>query len=294
MIPNNLRPMLAAKDASKIQFPVYASPKIDGVRALIVDGRVYSRSLKLIPNAHVQQTFGRPELNGFDGELVVGSACASNCMQATTSGVMRRDGTPDVSFHAFDLWDMPAEPYHTRLLALRRLAEGTGGVRVLEQPTILSQDELDSYEALCLRLGYEGIMVRDPKGKYKFGRSTAKGGELVKVKRFTDDEAVVIGYEERMHNDNAATTDELGHTKRSTHQENLRAAGDLGALVCRTPTGVTFSVGTGFTAEQRQDLWASRQSLIGKLAKYRHFAVTGVLEAPRFPVFVGFRHAEDL
>ena len=50
-----------------INFPIYVSTKFDGVRALVIDGIVYSRSMKPIRNKHVQKLFGKPEYNGFDG-----------------------------------------------------------------------------------------------------------------------------------------------------------------------------------------------------------------------------------
>jgi DNA ligase-1 len=141
-------------------------------------------------------------------------------------------------------------------------------------------------------------MVRSLTAPYKYGRSTAKEGGLVKVKRFEDSEALVVGVEERMHNGNEATVDHLGHTKRSTHQANKTGRGDLGALVCildpHSAINVRFNVGSGFTDAQRAELWAIRDQLPGRIVKFRHFAAAGVVEAPRFPVFIGFRHPDDL
>jgi DNA ligase-1 len=289
---STLKPMLACKDASKIRFPVYASPKLDGIRALVRDGVVLSRTLKPIPNQHVQRLFGRPELEGFDGELIVGAPYGDDVMQRTTSGVMRIEGEPDVTYYVFDLWDCPDVVFTDRYEVLRENRK-IASVLLLTQEKILTQNQLDEYEAECIAEGYEGVMVRDPYGKYKYGRATAKEGYLTKIKRFEDSEAVVVGVEELMHNDNEATTDNLGHTKRSTHAAGKRPAGVLGALVCETPAGVRFNIGTGFSAEQRALLW-DKPELIGKYAKYRHFAVTGVKDAPRFPVFLGFRHPEDM
>jgi DNA ligase 1 len=139
------------------------------------------------------------------------------------------------------------------------------------------------------------VMLRHrsgPKSRYKFGRSTAKEGTLLKLKRFTDDEAVIVGFEEELFNGNAAVVDELGHTKRSSHQENMVGKGRLGAMVCKTRDGVEFRIGTGFVASQRQELWDTRSSLVGKLVKYKHFPI-GAKTAPRFPVFLGFRSEID-
>ena len=67
-----VKPLLACEvPLDEISFPVYASTKLDGVRALVIDGVVYSRSLKPIRNKHVQKLFGKKEYEGLDGELVV-------------------------------------------------------------------------------------------------------------------------------------------------------------------------------------------------------------------------------
>jgi DNA ligase-1 len=46
------KPMLASDcgGIENVRFPVIASPKLDGVRALVIDGALMSRSLKPIPN----------------------------------------------------------------------------------------------------------------------------------------------------------------------------------------------------------------------------------------------------
>lgn len=297
----DFKPMLAAKDASKIRFPVLASPKIDGVRAVIIEGRVLSRSLKPIPNPFVQRCFGTAVLNGFDGELVVGESTGrdengDDVMQRTTSGVMAKTGLPNVAYHVFDLTNLDYG-FESRFATLSRIVENLPFDRLVLVPHVLIHDqaELDAYEAKCLAEGYEGVMVRDPAGKYKHGRSTAKEGGLVKIKRFTDAEAVIIDFVEREHNDNEATVDELGHTKRSTHKAGKRPAGDLGAFVCHhSLTGQTFQVGTGFSAAQRKLFWEQRETMRGQICKYKSFEVTGVKDAPRFPIFVGIRSPFDL
>ena len=45
-----------------------------------------------------------------------------------------------------------------------------------------------------LNAGYEGLMLRDPNGIYKFGRSSVKENILLKVKEFMDDEAEIIAF----------------------------------------------------------------------------------------------------
>ena len=136
-------------------------------------------------------------------------------------------------------------------------------------------------------------MLRKPDGKYKFGRSTAREFILMKVKRFSDDEYKVIGFQERMHNANEATINELGHTERSAHMENMVPRGDLGALVLEMPDGQVFNCGTGFDDETRKKIWQNRDYYLGKWAKIKSFLI-GVKDLPRFPVFTGFRDKDDM
>jgi DNA ligase-1 len=155
-------------------------------------------------------------------------------------------------------------------------------------------EELLALEEKWLVLGYEGLMIRSMDGRYKEGRSTMNESILIKLKRFEDAEAVIIGSYEMMHNDNVAQTNELGRTKRSTTQENLRAAGVLGGFhVKDVKTGVEFNVGSGFDAQQKEQFWGERDSLAGKIIKYKSLTV-GVLEKPRHPIFLGFRSEEDM
>jgi DNA ligase-1 len=131
-------------------------------------------------------------------------------------------------------------------------------------------------------------MLRSPEGRYKFGRSTLKEGILLKWKRFHDDKAGIIGFEEKMHNANQAAEDELGYTKRSTSKVGMIPAGTLGALLVKNKTGVSFAIGTGFDDAMRKVIWESRDQHIGRLVTftYQELSRYGV---PRFPVFKGFR-----
>ena len=107
------RPMLATDaDLGKLRFPLLASAKLDGVRAVVRDGVVYSRSNKPIPNAYVQQKFSRFE--HFDGELIVGDPTSKTCYRDTISGVMSFEGKPEVRFFVFDHIGNTSAPYRHR------------------------------------------------------------------------------------------------------------------------------------------------------------------------------------
>jgi DNA ligase-1 len=297
----SMKPMLACKaDLKRLQYPVYGSPKIDGIRAIVDNDTVLSRTLKPIPNKFVQQIMSDLGLHGFDGELVVGPVCGKDVMQRTTSGVMSVEGSPDFTYYVFDLWDIPDTGWYERYWKLCKIAENQEfnlnlRVCVLPQTRLDNLDDVLEFEEKCLKKKYEGIMLRSEDGPYKYGRSTVKEGYLLKLKRFADSEAIIIECIEQLHNDNEATVDERGYTKRSSHKENKHPTGMLGAFhVKDTKTGVEFDIGTGFTNQQREVFWQRQDDLIGQVLTYKHFENSGVKEAPRFPVFKGFRSRFDI
>lgn len=286
-----MKPLLSAtvEDVTKLKYPLLASPKLDGIRALVIDGVLVSRNKKPIANAYVQATFGKPEFNGLDGELICGDPCHLEAFRRTTSAVMSHDGSPpDVHFHVFDNF-MSTKPFSERIMQVTRLARGK--VRPVPHTTVHNVDELQAYEEECLEQGYEGVMLRDPHGHYKHGRSTLNERILMKLKRFADDEAEVIAVEEQMKNTNELTRDALGRAERSNHKAGMVGKGTLGSLRVRGLTGpykgVEYSVGSGMDDALRAEFWAKPP--IGATIKVKYFP-TGSKDAPRFPVYLGVRY----
>lgn len=296
MIPN-FKPMLAGKveDVADLEFPLYASPKLDGIRAHVIDGAVYSRNMKMFPNADLQAVFGVRELHGIDGELIYGSPTDPAAFRRTGSNVMSHDG--DISqmyFHVFDDFTLPTVEFQHRLRTAHERVKSFKLFSPVQHTLISSAEELIKYEARAVEKGYEGVMVRSLDGPYKFGRSTAREGWLLKLKRFEDGEAVIDDVQEFQHNENERGED----GKRSSHKAGKRAGGKLGAIVVRDiKSGVQFNIGSGFTDAERVNLWANYQNnpanLIGVVVKYKFFP-TGSKDKPRFPTFEGFRDRIDI
>ena len=288
---STFKPLLAhtIEDTSTIKYPCFFSPKLDGIRCIILDGVAMSRSMKPIRNEYVQKCIGKVEHNGLDGELIVGDMFDKACYRNTNSGIMTKDGEPDFAFHIFDRVDMGGK-FHERLDSL---PYNKPFIRIVPHLVAVNEDHLLQLESDFLSKGAEGVMVRSFEGRYKQGRSTMKEGILGKLKRFTDTECEVVGFQERMHNGNEATTNALGHTERSSHKSGKVGRGDLGALVLRTPAGLEFNCGSGFNDEQRHEIWNNQGAYLGKLAKVKSFLV-GVKDLPRFPTFLGFRDEIDL
>lgn len=311
--------MLAAKpkpedlDATlaTLSYPALYSPKLDGIRATVQCGKLYSRALKLIPNLEMQELWGREELNGLDGEIIVGPPTAADCFNRSTSTVMSRNKpAADAAFYVFDTLD-DVEPFNIRLSNAGVLIDGAcfgQTIKLVHHTLIKTHAAALKYEDKQVRLGHEGVMRRDPVGAYKQGRSTLKEGGLVAIKRFVDAEVVVLDTYEQEENTNPQEINELGKLKRSSHKAGRVGKGTLGGFtVCMlatargsfnlasVPEKAQFNVGTGvgLTDAIRTYLWQSRKSLIGKTIKIRYQKV-GTMEKPRIPVFLGFRDERDL
>ena len=304
----NLKPMLAGKatdeQIAKLldKGPMEASFKLDGIRCMIQDGIALSRSLKPIPNKHVQSVIGRKEFYGFDGELIVGEPTNNDAYRNTTSRIMSENKKFKFSFWIFDYF-LKNDTYANRQKEItflkqvnlqKLIPEHDHTLKMLGTKTINSMKELEEYEVSCLKIGYEGVILRDPNAMYNHGRSTAKEGGLIKVKRFKDSEATVLDVEEQMKNNNEKKVNELWRGQSSSHKANKSPKGTLGALVVKdVHSGVQFNIGTGFTNTIRDQLWFHREDIIGTTVKYKYFDI-GVKEAPRHPVYLGIRIPEDM
>lgn len=284
---------LQEHELSTLVFPLLATPKIDGIRCTKIDGRALTASHKPIPNLYIRELIERSAIpNGFDGEIV-----CPGTFQETTSSVMTVGGTPAFCWRVFDfIYSSLQVPYTVRVMELDqwfKVHKCGYAEPVLPEMIHSTNDLLDAEEA-CLESGYEGIILRKPFSPYKNGRSTLREQYLMAIKRFVDSEALLIGMTELMHNANEAQINELGLTKRSSHQANQIPAGKMGTLRVRDlRTNVEFEIGTGFDNLQRVTLWAHRDTYIGRIIKYKSFPF-GVKEAPRSPVFLGFRDPKDM
>lgn len=319
-------------DFDRLTFGTYVgSPKLDGIRMLIhPDKGAVTRSLKPIRNIKLRSYLERlveavPEVAGLDGEITAlspGYVTHPEIFNWTTRSVMSAYGDPRNNPHnmhtywLFDkFWD-PAHPkayqenYNIRHEAVQRTIAKIQKFEhafmtdkqiplpalctELESVPLYAKGQVELREEYYVDAGYEGLMLRDPDKPYKFGRSALTNTQqhLIKIKRFIDEDAEIIGFEELMHNDNAQTKDEFGLAERSSHKANLRPGNTLGKLVCKAITGrfegVSFRIGTGFDQATRQKIWDNQQAYLGLKVKFKYQDI-GSKDAPRIPVFHGFR-----
>ncbi len=296
----SFKPMLAPPDLpdfKTLRYPVIASPKLDGIRCVLPLGKALSRSLKPIPNPGLRALLeARRMCDGLDGELML----PGSTFQETTSAVMGRSVEPEVTASiTFNVFDHVHDDAKFQIRYARAAAQVAmvkpywPNIELVPHTIIRDENELVLYEAEILAKGYEGVMLRDPNGPYKFGRGTMKEGWLLKVKRFEDAEATIVGFEQMMVNENEAQTNELGRTKRSSAKAGLVPFPALGAFILERPDGVRFNCGSGMNDGQKAEFWVRREKLRGALVRYKH-QPHGAKDAPRSPVFLGIRDVRDM
>lgn len=307
-------------DLKNLKFPIYGMPKIDGVRSLNFDGSLTGRSLKQHKNKHVTEFFSHIMFKGFDGEMANEDECHPDLCRITSSALSTINGTPYILWHVFDYVTEVTKdlPFKTRYQSLQSRVNALkehpnleylwSRIRVVPCKLLTTMHELIEFETECLHKGYEGIILRDPEGKFKQGRATAREGSYMRIKRFIDAECEVVDIVEGLTNNNEAQVNELGLQYRTSHKENMVLNGTVGSITGRliadvfdpiTDTllfskGDIIEVGPGaMKAEERLQYFQIKQDLIGRIFKFKTFP-KGVKDKPRFPTFLSFRDPVDM
>lgn len=252
------------KRLAKWEPPYIVQPKYDGIRcrALPLENGDF-----LLLSSEENPIFSVPHINKacndqlprieFDGELYSHGMSFEQITSITSRTVNLHYLHEMIRYHIFDIVEEGHQA--SRLSHLTK----TPLKLPLQQAPFWICESLDDimrvYDQL-IKDGYEGIIVRHFEAPYERKRSTW----VMKFKPKKEDSYEIVGTQEEI--------SVAGQPK-----------GSLGALVLRSGDGQVFSVGTGFTQEQRQKLW--EVPLIGKIAKVKYQHLTD-RKVPRFPVFV--------
>lgn len=321
-VPDNFRPLLAAKiedeaDYKRLQaWPYMVSPKLDGIRTLLHPNYgAVTRKIKALPNAYVRALLGIamneiPEAQGLDGELTYGEVqdvTKPDTFNKSQSAFMSQGGKPKAVYWVFDSFCLHVERFEDRyhhlvnnifpkLLEFSNRNPDLMFVMVPHYHTPNLKDLMEREQSF-VEQGFEGIMIRKTAGKYKYGRSTLIQQDLIKVKRWSESEGVIIGFEELQHNNNTDEKDAFGLSKRSSHKENMIGGNTLGNLILKVINGpykgVTVKVGSGFTAHDRDIFWKNQDKLLHGVVTFK-WQKSGAKDAPRFPIYKGVRAKDDM
>ncbi|MBP8168073.1 MAG: DNA ligase [Azonexus sp.] len=232
------------------------SEKLDGVRA-VWDGQTLRFRSGRPVNAPRWFLEGLPK-RALDGELWLGRGSFERL-----SGIVRREVPDDVEWRQvrYMIFELPGAPgtfaQRAALIGETVKQADVPWLREIEQFRVVDRNSLQKRMKEVVRAGGEGLMLHRADALYETGRSDT----LLKMKPWDDAEATVIAY----------------LPGKGKH------VGTMGALRVRADDGREFSLGTGFTDQQRRD-----PPPIGALVTYRYHDLTrnGM---PRFASFLRVR-----
>jgi hypothetical protein len=286
-------------DLESLPYPLYCSPKIDGLRGGVQRGAVVGRKGLAPRNPAVQEFARHPNMEGLDFEVTVGPSWAADvfgrtqgcCNSAKPEAVdeFRKYG----QIHLIDYVPRTEDFDFKTRVARMWLAHGAQkwrkmGVYVIKQTLIKNAAQLKEYETERLARGYEGIMLRKstagpyPQKPGKDNRSTLKEFELVKLKRMERSLARVLDVFPLEHNVN---TEKTAAGKRSSAKSGMVAdAAQFGSAALKdTKTGAEFSVSLQSAVARQWGGWHHKDLWAGKTVSYTHQLVGAKDIVPRFP-----------
>lgn len=291
-------PMLAAEGVlGQIDYSqggMLVLPKHNGVRGANQMNVLVARSLKPIPNLHTRKLFGDPVFRGGEGELVVGDPFDEEVFTVSTSGVMSRDGTPDVTWYIFDWYD-PQRPFENRIEIAHHLVGEINhpNVKAVPYHLIYSDEELVELSDMYLAMGFEGVVLRHPKARYKTGRSTAKEQGFLRFCPWHRDEGRIVAISEGEVNLNPSVKNELGYLKKSSHKDNKVGSGRAGAVTVLWKDGIEFNMPVP-TVKLQDEVMKNPEKFLGQMVKFKFKPPVKIGGKPRFPQWEGLRSPLDM
>lgn len=261
--------------------------KLDGMRTIMIveNGNVtfFSRQGQPITGLVeiIRDAVSLPD-NVYDGELLIANADDYKDREVLqeTLKIARKDGEKrGLVLHLFDM--IPIEEfkageskatYRKRKEELSFIVEKLGSPYIKVVPNLYVGKDLDVIPKLLEemnRKGKEGLMLNVSDGKYQCKRTDV----LLKIKSMNTMDCKIIGFEEG----------------------TGKYEGMLGALLLDYK-GYELRCGSGFTDEDRKEIWNNKEKYLGKIAEIQYFRESrnqdGGLSVS-FPVFICIRHDKD-
>jgi DNA ligase-1 len=262
-------PMLAHKyqdKKKKIQFPVWAQPKFDGVRMLTNGEIMWSRKGKVVIQDCIQHLMIDTQGHNIDGELIMP---APYSFQDTISACKRfdRKTSPLLLHRVYDIM-IPDLHFSERLEKLKEIIKDSSDNIVLAETVLIhSEEELEQYHEAKVAEGWEGVIVRTDTNGYEINK---RASQLLKYKSFDDEEFEVIGVE-----------------------TGVGKFEGLAILVFQTEHGKQFSAAPKGSFAFRKELYDKPELVIGKEWTVQFFGYTTNPDptqvVPRFPIALAER-----
>lgn len=243
-----MKPMLAHRYKeyrSRMKFPQYVQPKLNGVRMMYRDGQCMSRDQHMWHESVLKHITDALRPLGpsviLDGELYVhgwslqqiNAACAVNRKEPSAKSHL-------IEYHVFDMIhaENPMLPFESRWFFFVPRITGLESKCVKSVATyyISNAVEGETHYKRFKDEGYEGMMYRIPDAPYGFvdhcGNKENRWDRLIKRKDWLDDEFDVVGF-----NTTVGDKGEKGFQLR-----------------CRAKNGIIFTVGSGLSDMEIEDI----------------------------------------
>jgi DNA ligase 1 len=303
---DDFKPMKFPNDSVSfdvVDKPYLASTKLDGFRCVFKNGLMLSNSLKELPCKQLQTRFEHMKRLSketgliYDGEIFSPEMTFQKISHFCMTQDLEEEKLPDsLCFNMFDLVDMnnPGLTAIQRYELYKELKQPF--VKIIEQRLITTPAEAENMFNEALSNNFEGLMLKNPTGKYKYNRVTTKSGDGFKLKPYRTYDMLIIGIEQATVVDPEAeiTKNELGHSRTSKKKGDRIPIEQASAYVVQMDDGRTLKATIAETHEQKQYIWTHQSEFIGKHVEVRAMEV-GAKDVPRHPTTVKIiRMREDL
>jgi len=323
------KPMLTSNeqpDLDKLNYPLLSSTKLDGCRMLSYQGRLVTRSLKPVQNKQIKEKFKPLRLYTvtsniiLDGEIYAEgipfymiSSCFMTQDYTTKKSIKRwqelcetyemditREEVLDkLKFYTFDYVknENYGECFDDRTVNVYRIAIKFPELIVpVQQVRVNSADEVRTMFEQVLDNGYEGLILKEPLGHYKYGRTTINENLSFKVKPYISIDAKIIAVKQATKVDPNApkSTNELGYSKTSKKKADriLIPRAKTFTVLYNNNNNNEVDVAIGGTESERDEIWANKELYIGRCIEYKGLQV-GMKDVPRHCNMIRFREDKD-
>ena len=198
----------------------------------------------------------------------------------------------DIKFYCFDTIDLNNldEPFANRLDSIPTTLPH---IIKVKQLLVTEKFEIEQLFDTALKKGYEGLMLRCPLSKYKFGRVTTKSEDGYKIKPYQTFDAKIIGFVQAtvVKEGTVRTKNELGYSETSKKKDDRVLVPKLVAFLVNY-NGLEQKVVYAATDEEKEEAWKNRFNLHGKWIEFKGMLV-GSKDLIRHPVWQRFRENDD-
>ena len=257
-----------------IKFPCFVQPKLDGVRCVVVNYKLYSRNGNRFPELpHIENEL---KLFNSDNLILDGELYTDDINFEKIVGLVKKfkkseedeKNSEKIYLNVFDYIDNKLT-YDQRMKNLDDFFEKNKNMKYIKQvktEECIKEENINDFLEKYTKEGYEGLIIRNKKGKYE---ENSRSINLQKLKKFIDEEFEIIDY----------TTPDTGK--------------EVGCViwVCKTKEGKKFTVRPSGNYQERKILYRNAKKYIGKMLTVRYQELTNG-KVPRFPVGIAIRDYE--